>query len=668
VAGFLDDRRALGFEALARITGAMASPMRHRGPDDCGLWTDAVAGVALSHRRLSIMDLSPAGHQPMASSCGRLVLTYNGEIYNHAALRQELAACGRTFRGHSDTEVLVEACAAWGVEATLRKLIGMFAFAVWDRSARTLTLARDRIGLKPLFWGRFGELFLFASELKGLRAHPGWTPAIDRASVGAFIRWGYVPGTACIYQGLHKLLPGHFLVLPAGGEPRIASYWDPAQVVAAAQSHPFDLAVEEALDGLEALLGDAVARRMVADVPIGAFLSGGIDSSLIVALMQARSSRPVHTFAVAFEEKRFDESVHARAVAKHLGTAHAEVLVSGDDALAVVPELPYWFDEPFALRSQIPAVMVSRLARREVTVALSGDGGDELFGGYPGYFIVREVDRLFGGLPPPLRRLSAAGVDGLVHGMAALLGYLPAARRPAMPANRIKQLTAVVRAGGGISELYAELYSSTGALSALMGIMHEHPMRWQAPEHRDIVVDPIDCMGYFALLGTLVDGTLAKWDRAGMACSLEVRVPFLDHRVVEHAWRLSPALKYRKGRGGKHLLRRLLHRYVPPELVDRPKQGFSCPLPTWLRGPLRDWAEDLLDERRLEEEGLFDPPILRACWKEHLAASSDSWQLLWNVLMFEQWHRYWEAEASIRQHLQAVIAAQPARSVAARVS
>lgn len=644
IAGFLDKCCACSAEDWAHIAAAMAAPLRHRRPDDAGVWTDPAAGVALAHRRLAVLDLSPAGHQPMTSSCGRCVLTYNGEIYNHPELRDELSASGRKFRGHSDTEVLAEACAEWGVEAALGKLIGMFAFALWDRAARTLTLARDRIGLKPLFWGRFGELFVFASEIKGLRAHPGWRREIDRESLCAYMRWGHVPAPYCIYRGLHKLLPGEFLVLAPGGEPRISSYWDPAQVVAAAQSGRLQIGEREALDGLDSLLGDAVARRMVADVPLGAFLSGGIDSSLIVALMQARSIRPVNTFTIGFQEKRYDEAANARAVAKHLGTAHSEVVVSCDDALALVSELPYWFDEPLAIRSQFPVMILCRLARREVTVALSGDGGDELFGGYPVYYIVRAVHRATAGLSPTLRRLAAATVDGLVGGVTALHGIIPAARRPGLLANRVKQITAVVRAGGGISELYAQLYIATAAPPPLIGAADEHPMRWQAPQHRDVVADPIDRMGYFALLGTLVDGTLAKVDRASMAHSLEVRVPFLDHRVVEYAWRLPPALKYCNQAGSKHLLRRLLYRRVPPELVDRPKKGFSSPLPVWLRGPLREWAEELLDERQLTEEGLFEPTAVREYWKQHLAAASDYWQLLWNVLVFRQWRSYWEPD------------------------
>ena len=638
IAGFLKAGCTYGTEDWANIAAAMAEPLRHRGPDGAGAWADPAAGVALAHRRLAVLDPSPAGHQPMASSCGRMVLTYNGEIYNHAELRHELAASGRPFRGRSDTEVLVEACAEWGVEATLRKLIGMFAFAVWDHAARTLTLARDRIGLKPLFWGRFGRLFLFASELKGLRAHPDWEPEIDRESLCSYMRWGHVPAPHCIYRGAHKLLPGELLVLAPGGEPKISSYWDPALVAAAAQSNRLQIGEDEALEGLESLLHDAVARRMVADVPLGTFLSGGIDSSLIAAIMQAHSQRPVNTFTIAFDERRYDEAAHARAVSRHLGTAHSEVMVTSEDARALVPELPRWFDEPLAIRSQIPAMVLSHLARRDVTVALSGDGGDELFGGYPGYLIVRAVHRVSNRLSPMGRRLLADGVDGLVAGVAALHGVLPPARRPNLLANKVTQITGVVRTGGGIGELYAQLYSSTAGPPPLIGAIAEHPMRWQAPQHRDVVADPIDRMGYFALLGSLVDGTLAKWDRASMAHGLEVRVPFLDHRVVEYAWRLSPALKYCGRSGSKHLLRRLLYRRVPPDLVDRPKKGFSSPLPVWLRGPLREWADELLDERLLKEEGIFEPTAVRACWNQHLSAASDHWQLLWNVLVFRQWH------------------------------
>ena len=362
----------------------------------------------------------------------------------------------------------------------------------------------------------------------------------------------------------------------------------------------------------------------------------------------------MNTFAIGFEEKRYDEAAPARATAKHLGTDHAEMVVTAADALTLAPELAYWFDEPFAIRSQIPAMMVSRLARREVTVALSGDGGDELFGGYPGYRIVQAVEEATGGLAPPLRRLVAGTADGLIAGITAVHAMIPAAYRPGMLGNKAKQITGVLRDGGGISEYYAELYSAVAELSPLVGANGVHPMRWQSPEHRDIVTDPIDRMGYFALLGTLVDGTLAKWDRASMACGLEVRVPFLDHRVVEFAWRLPPALKYCNRSGSKHLLRRLLYRHLPAEFVDRPKKGFSSPMPVWLRGPLREWAEDLLDERQLAEEGLFDPAILRRCWQQHLTAAEDHSQLLWSVLMFRQWRSRWEAGYDLQHQLRAL--------------
>ncbi len=646
IAGFVDSRRVYDRSDWGCFAGAMAAPMRHRGPDDHGVWSDPGAGVALAHRRLAVIDLSPAGHQPMVSSCGRCVLTYNGEIYNRDELRDELYALGRCFRGHSDSEVLVEACATWGVEATLVKLVGMFAFAVWDRHTQTLMLARDRLGIKPLYWGRFGELFLFASELKALRAHPGWNPEIDSASLRAYMRWGHVPAPHSILRGVHKLLPGQLLTMTAGNEPRTTSYWDPAQVVAGAQCHRRQVTEAEALERLETLLGDAVGRRMSADVPLGAFLSGGIDSTLITALMQSRSSRPISTFTVGFDEPRYDESAYARAVAKHLGTDHAEVRVTADDAVALVPELPCWFDEPLAIRSQIPVMLVSRLARGKVTVALSGDGGDELFGGYPGYYLVRAIDRITGGRSAPSRYLMAGAVEGLVAGLTALQSVVPAGRRRDLYANRIKQATAVVRSGGGISELYAQLYCTMAGDLPLTGTEGEHPMRWQSAEHRDIVGDPIDRMGYFALLGTLIDGTLAKVDRASMAYSLEVRVPFLDHRVVEYAWALPPEVKYAKKAGSKHLLRRLVYRHVPAELVDRPKKGFSSPLPVWLRGPLREWADDLLDRRQLEDEGLFDAGAVLGCWQQHVAATSDYWQLLWNVLVFRQWYSYWRSSGN----------------------
>ncbi|MBI2884520.1 MAG: asparagine synthase (glutamine-hydrolyzing) [Candidatus Methylomirabilis oxyfera] len=643
IAGCLDARGARGADSLAATGEAMAATLRHRGPDGAGVWIDPAVGIALAHRRLAILDLSPAGRQPMVSSCGRFVLTYNGEIYNYVELRDALVAAGRPFRGHSDTEVLVEACAEWGVEATLRRLLGMFAFAVWDRTTRMLMLARDRIGIKPLYWARFGTLLLFGSELKALRAHDGWTPEIDRDSLAAFVRYGHVPAPYSIYRGVSKLLPGELLVVGPDGEPRISSYWDPARIVAAAQSERLDISEAEAVDDLEWLLGDAVVRHMAADVPLGAFLSGGIDSSLVVALMQAHSNRPINTFTIAFREERFNEADHARAVANHLGTAHTELLVSPRDALDLIPELPRWYDEPFGSRSQIPTMLVSRLARRQVTVALSGDGGDELFGGYKRYYATLAVARKAGSMPRLLRDLAANAVDDLFPAVRALHGIVPAAIRPNLPLNWMTRITAVARASGDVNALHRQLRSFNVEPSTLLvpGAV-ERPARWQTTSHVGAVSDPMERLGYFELLTVLVDSILTKVDRASMAHSLEVRVPILDHRVVEYAWRLPPALKFGTTvADNKPLLRRLLYRYVPRDLVDRRKHGFQSPIAVWLRSPLRTWAEELLDERRLKENGFFEPALVRRCWNEHLRGTGDHWKLLWDVLMFQQWYEYW---------------------------
>ena len=641
IAGFIDTRGALRAEGLAATGSAMAVSLRHRGPDDCGVWVDPAAGISLAHRRLAILDLSPAGHQPMLSSCGRLVLVYNGEIYNYAELRLELTASGRVFRGQSDSEVLVEACAHWGVAAALERLNGMFAFAVWDRKTRTLHLARDRVGIKPLYWARFGGLFMFGSELKALRAHGGWVPEIDRESLRAYMRRGHVPGPYSIYRDVHKLQAGELLVYGSTGEPEISSYWDPARIVAAAQADRLDVGETDAIDGLDALLRDAVHRQMTADVPLGAFLSGGIDSSLVVSLMQAQSGRPVNTFTIGFGEKSFDEAAHARSVAKHLGTDHTELRISHTDALDLVPQLPRWFDEPMSSRSEIPTMLVSALARGRVTVALSGDGGDELYGGYSKYYFIGAVARAIGDAPAPLRRVAADAALATLSGLATLHGVLPVAWRPRLPLNRVAQIAAAVRETGGLNALYRETRNAVLAPSVNMAGAAERPVRWEAAQHAGAVADAMERMGYFDFLTLLADGILTKVDRASMAHSLEVRVPLLDHRVVEYAWRLPPTLKYGRRRENKRLLRRLLYRYVPRALVDRPKSGFSSPIALWLSGPLRDWADELLDERRMRESGFFDSARVRACWREHVRGTADHWRLLWGIVMFEQWRRQW---------------------------
>ena len=624
IAGFLDPRASTGAEALTATVAAMAATLSHRGPDDYGSWVDAEAGIALGFRRLAIIDLSPAGHQPVVSSCGRYVLVYNGEIYNAAELRGELESAGRTFRGHCDSEVLVEACGAWGIAACLGRLLGMFAFALWDREARTLSLVRDRLGVKPLYWGAAGGEVLFGSELKALVAHGGWTPEIDRDSLASYMRHMVVPAPASIYRGIHKLEPGQVVTIDCSGAWTARRYWDLRTVARdTPRSH---IGEADALDGLAALLSDSVDRRMVADVPLGAFLSGGVDSSLVVALMQAQSDRPVQTYTVGFTEPAFDEAPEARAVAAHLGTDHTELYVEPGDALAVVPELPQCYDEPFADSSQIPTLLISRLARRSVTVALSGDGGDEVFGGYKRHYRAHRLARRLGRLPGPLRRA-----------MAAVWGAVP--RASAHGAYRRDRAATVIAAADDVA-LYRALATYVHRPGALVnGGAERHGALWDAATASDIA-DFMERAGYLDTVTSLPDQMLTKVDRASMASSLEVRVPLLDHRVVEYAWSLPPSLKFGHRADNKRLLRALLYRHVPRALVDRPKRGFGVPIAAWLRGPLRDWAGDLLAERRLADDGYFDVPTIRTMWKEHQAGIGDWQRVLWRVLMFQAWQDF----------------------------
>ncbi len=640
LAGFVDHRGGHAPDMLRRLAWAMGSALQHRGPDGAGVWIDPDVQLVLAHRRLAILDRSPAGHQPMVSSCGCRVLTYNGEIYNYLALRRELMAKGRRLRGRSDTEVLVEACAEWGVEEALRRIEGMFAFALWDRRSRSLTLARDRIGIKPLYWAQFGHLLLFASELAALRVHPGWQPEIDPASLAAFTRWGHVPAPFSIYRSVFKLLPGQYLRLEANGELHLETYWDPARYFVATQENGLRVGEEEAAQELRSLLAEAVGRRMVADVPVGAFLSGGLDSSLVVALMRRRSSIPVRTFSVGFTERRYDESAEARATARYLGTVHAEIIISPAEVRQLAERSAEVSDEPLAVRSQVPALAVAELARREVTVVLSGDGGDELFGGYPGYLLADALQRVVALLPWPLRKAGGSLLRAVIAALSLGQQILPRSRRPALPVAQLHRLAATLGTGG-LPELYAELYSAAGRHLPLLCEEGEHPMLWQGPPHRDLPGDPITRMGYFALLGTLVDRTLAKLDRTTMAFGLEARVPFLDLRVVEYAWRLPPALRRPDRAGVKPLLRSILRDELPAELVDRPKRGFSSPLPVWLRGPLRPWVEELLDEAHLRRQGIFDPVVVRRRWQRHLAGLDNDWQFLWSLLVFQHWQERW---------------------------
>lgn len=625
-------------DALERGAAAMADCLAHRGPDDNGLWSDPEAGIALTHRRLSIVDLSPAGHQPMSSSDGRFVITYNGEVYNFQELRAELEARGVTFRGHSDTEVMLEAFSAYGVVPTIKRLIGMFALGIWDRKERSLMLVRDRMGIKPLYWAKFGDLFLFGSELKSLRAYPGWQPRIDRSAVSAFMRLNYVPAPHTIYQGVRMLETGSILTLPANGEPRIEKYWDAREVARDGLANPLRESDAELTDRLETLLQDAVRRRMVADVPVGAFLSGGVDSSTVAALMQTANAGPVRTYSIGFDLPGYNEAGYAAAVAKHLGTEHTEMIVTPQQALDVIPKLPDFYDEPFADSSQIPTFLVSQMTRQHVTVALSGDGGDEVFAGYNRYQFAATYWPKLQLIPSPLRGLLAAVMTSLTADQwTRLLSFAISRNAPSQAGDKIYKLAAVLRLGDEPA-MYRHLVSHWNPADVMPAVAEAAPgAAWPDTLNGGFV----EHMQLADLLTYLPDDILTKVDRASMAVALEARVPLLDHRVVEFSWRLPRDMKLRNGTT-KWLLREVLYRHVPRELIDRPKMGFGIPIGEWLRGPLRDWAESLLSEHRLRDAGLLDAAQVRQCWQDHLSGRHNRQYQLWNVLMLEAWRERWQ--------------------------
>jgi len=648
LAGFISPGLAGEGELRARAA-AMAGELRHRGPDDSGVWVDPSAGVGLGFRRLAVQDLSPEGHQPMLSACGRYVVVFNGEIYNFSGLRRELEPRGHRFRGHSDTEVMLAAIAEWGLEAAVKRFVGMFAIALWDRQNRMLHLVRDRLGIKPLYYGWSGKTFLFASELKAIRAHPDFVSEIDRDALAVFLRHGYICQPHSIYRGILKLRPGSMLSLIAGTPPQQVlprPYWCIEELARNGAAQPFSGTETEGIEHLDELLRDAVRLRMVADVPLGAFLSGGIDSSTVVALMQRQSSRSVKTFTIGFYEGGFNEAAHAKAVARHLGTDHTELYVSPAEARAVIPKLPTLYDEPFADSSQIPTFLISELARSRVTVSLSGDGGDELFGGYTRYVSGFKAWNIIRTLPQPARRFSAWVLRGVKpEQWKSLLQFLPEKRRSRLSVDRFRKLREVISATDTDSFYLTQVSHWRHAGDVLVGsdepatIFTEVAGRLKISDFRQRAM-LLDSVAY------LPDDILTKLDRASMGVSLEARVPILDHRVVQFAASLPLSMKIHKGKG-KYVLRKLLYRYVPESLVERPKMGFDVPIGAWLRAPLREWAEDLLNEARLRREGFLRPEVARRYWKEHLSGRFDWSNQLWDLLMLQAWLAEWGPPAGV---------------------
>ncbi len=642
------------------VVSAMTEALKHRGPDDRGVWCDPTAGVSFGHRRLSVIDLSEAGRQPMISASGRYVMSYNGEVYNFQELREQLINYGHTFRGTSDTEVILAAVEQWGLDDAVSRFIGMFAFGLWDRETRTLSLVRDRLGIKPLYYGWLDGAFVFCSELRALAAVPRWSRHVRRDALAMFLRSGCVPAPWSIYEGVYKLVPGCILEVNRDSSDRADEfspdpedlvvpwkprrYWRVLDVARAGCASPLACSEEESIQQLDGLLRDSVRRRMLSDVPLGAFLSGGIDSSSIVALMQAESSRPVKTFTIGFPEAAFNEAEHAKRVAAHLGTEHTELYVDPAGARNLIPELATMFDEPFADSSQIPVALLCRMTRQHVTVSLSGDGGDEVFAGYNRYVWARALWHKTGWVPRGVRR-SAASLVRLCHPQtwtAMMSRVAPALPAPFKERDIGDQLYRVADAlaGADEEELYLRLVSHWSETHDLVRGTHLDPSTPRRSEKSVLFDDLVDYYRYLDTVTYLPDDLLVKLDRASMAVGLEARTPLLDHRVVEFAWQLPLPLKVRAGQG-KWLLRHLVARYLPPELLDRPKMGFGVPLAGWLRGPLRAWAEDLLDESRLQKQGFFNPQPIRAKWHEHLSGQRNWHFHLWDVLMFQAWLQRW---------------------------
>ena len=638
-------------DELAARVGLMAGSIAHRGPDDAGVWVDAGAGIALGHRRLSILDLSPGGHQPMASASGRFLISYNGEVYNFKEIRRELEENGARFHTSTDTEIILSAIENWGLPQSAKRFVGMFAFALWDRKERMLHLVRDRVGEKPLYYGWSGGCFLFASELKALKAHQSWKYEINRDAIAQFMRYSYIHVPHTIYRNVYKLQPGTILSrrlddlrregLSTDHAPLASSpYWSFKKVFEDGTSSQYEGSENEAVERTEEILKNAVGLQMVADVSVGAFLSGGVDSSLLVSLMQSQSSKPVKTFTIGFNEAFYNEAENAKAVASHLGTDHTELYVGPSMAMEMIKRLPAVYDEPFADCSQIPVLLLAELTKQYVTVSLSGDGGDEIFAGYNRYFFGRKIYRRYGRLPTSakklliglMRILSPTEWDALFR---RVYGILPRNLRQRMPGDRIYKLAEALEADTP-EGMYLNLVSHWKSPTSIVLNSTEPPdvisqrHLWPGLHEFVEVMNYIDCLSY------LPDDILLKIDRAGMAVSLETRMPYLDHRLIEFAGRVPISMKFKDGKG-KWLLRQILYKYVPEEFFEKNKMGFGLPIDAWLRGPLRSWAESLLDEKRLASEGFLHPAAVVSRWNDHLKGKANYQYLLWNILMFQAW-------------------------------
>lgn len=645
ITGFIDISSHKKTSELENLVKNMACTLNHRGPDDGGVWTDEDAGIALGHKRLSIIDLSSEGHQPMASHCGRYVIAFNGEIYNFKDLRSELESSGYKFRGHSDTEVMLCAISCYGVKEAVQKFNGMFAFALWDRKERILSLARDRIGEKPLYYGWSGNVFLFASELKAIRAYPGFDNSIDRNAIALFMRYNCIPAPHTIYKDVFKLPPAAIISFDMASlrrrEGRANPYWSLKEAVEKGKSGRFKGSSDEAVGCLERLLSDSVKLRMESDVPLGVFLSGGIDSSLVTALMQAQSTRKVKTFTVGFNESGYNEAEDAKLVARHLGTEHTEFYVTPAEAMSVIKLLPDIYDEPFSDSSQIPTYLVSRLTRQKVTVSLSGDGGDEVFSGYNRYFWVNDIWRKIGWAGKGGRGVLAKALTGLSPDVwGKIASVLSGKSKQRTPGDKIHKLADVLSAATPY-DMYTGLVShwkDTGSLvlgsEEPLTIVTDKAMRMPG-------LNIAEEMMYKDTMMYLPDDILVKVDRSSMAVSLESRAPFLDHRVVEFAWQLPLSEKI-KGNEGKQILRKILYKHVPRELIERPKMGFAIPIDTWLRGPLKSWAEGLLDETKMRRDGFLNYQMVKEKWDEHISGKRNWQHHLWDVLMFQAWYERWK--------------------------